>query len=378
MLGGMNGAVRSAYHQAGMLFELHLDLLYQCDLDCAHCYLDDKAKRLLPTSFWRDVIDQAAELQVFTLLLSGGEIFLRRDLLDIVAHARSRGLFVHLKSHGGHIDADVARKLGDLGVSSVWVSYYAADAEVHDAITTRPGSHAATRAAMIHLRDAGVPVIAACAVMQHNRDHWRGVLRECEELGVFVRLNGELYAAHSGAQFPRDIALALEDQVAVEAAQLDRQGEGCEVPSASNAWGAEKNCAAGHLALYVSPEGDVTPCVTWPEPFGNLARGDRLADLWRSSPRLTAIRAMRKADRAICASCAVRDDCDFCAGQAWTGHRDANRPVEALCLSTRARTLAKAARLGLPEPPMPAGLLAGAAQPRFRILGDADVAALGR
>lgn len=377
MLGGMNGAVRSAYSRAGMLFELHLDLLYQCDLDCAHCYLDDKGKKVLPTAFWTDVIDQAAELQVFTLLLSGGEIFLRKDLLEIIAHARRRGIFVHLKSHGGHIDAAAARALADLGVSSVWLSYYATEAAVHDAITRRPGSHAATRAALVHLRAADVAVIAAVSVMQQNRDHWRDVVRECEALGVFVRLNGELHAAQSGAQFPRDIALALADQVAVEDARLERQGS-CEVPAASNDWGAEKNCAAGQLALYVSPEGVVTPCVTWPEPLGDLRRGDRLADLWRASPRLSEMRALRKADRAICATCAVREDCDFCVGQAWTAHGDANQPVEALCLSTRARTLAKAARLGLPEPPMPAGLVAGSTRPRFTILGPAEAAALGR
>ncbi|MCA9513754.1 MAG: radical SAM protein [Myxococcales bacterium] len=374
MLAGFVHEVRRAYHDAGMLFELQLDLLYQCDLDCQHCYLDDKARRILPLAFWKGVIDQAADMQVFTLLLSGGEAFLRKDLLEIVAHARARGLFVHLKSHGGHVTPEVARRLAALGVSSVWLSYYAEDPAVHDAITRRPGSHAKTLAAIHALKDAGVTVLVACAVMHDNRDHWRGVVRQCLELGVPVSLDGEIRAAHSGDRFPRRIALAHDDLVALEDAKLDQQGGGCEVPSASNGWGSEKNCAAGTLALYVSPEGDVTPCVTWPESLGNLAAGDTLRGIWAESARLRTIQARRKLDRAVCATCAVREQCDFCMGQSFVERGDENAPVEAVCLTTRAKSLARARRLGLPEPPLPAGL----ERPRFHVLTAAERAAIGR
>jgi radical SAM protein with 4Fe4S-binding SPASM domain len=373
VLAGLNQAIRRAYHAEGKLYELQLDLLYQCDLDCEHCYLDDKKKRVLSTAFWKDVIDQAAMLQVFTLLISGGEIFLRKDLLELLAHARMRGLFVHLKSHGGLIDADSARELGRIGVSSVWLSYYSTDAAVHDAITRVPGSHAATRAAMDHLQAAGVTVLVACAVMQRNKDSWRAVVDECAARGISVSLDGEIRAAHSGATFPRDTALDLDDLTALEAFQLAREG-GCEVPSASNDWGQLKNCAAGTLALYVSPEGDVTPCVTWPEPLGNLARGDRLADLWRRSARLRGIQAHTRSDRALCATCPVREDCDFCMGQSFVETGDPHRAIATVCETTRAKTLARARAAGLPDPPLPAGL----ARPRFSILDPAQVEAARR
>lgn len=373
MLGGLNQAIRRAYASAGKLYELQLDLLYQCDLDCEHCYLDDKKTKILPTAFWKGVIDQAADMEVFTLLVSGGEILLRRDLVEILAHARARGLFVHLKSHGGLIDRAVAEELGRIGVSSVWLSYYSHRPEVHDAITKKVGSHAATRAAMDHLQAAGVTVLVACAVMKRNEGDWREVVRECGERGISVSLDGEIRAAHSGATFPRDTALELPELVDLEGFQLAREA-GCEVPSASNDWGQQKNCAAGSLALYVSPEGAVTPCVTWPEPLGDLAAGDRLADIWGASARLRGIQAHTRADRGICASCPVREDCDFCMGQSYVETGDPHRAIETLCLTTRAKTLARAKALGQPEPPLPAGL----AGPRFKILSPAQAEAARR
>jgi radical SAM protein with 4Fe4S-binding SPASM domain len=368
MFDGLHRKARRAWARAGMLFELHCDLLYQCDLDCVHCYLDDKARRILPTDFWRGVFDQAADLGVFSVLLSGGEIFLRRDLLDLIAHARSRGLFVHLKTHGGHIDAAVAGRLKGLGVSTVALSYYATDAAIHDAITRRPGSHAATRAALGHLAAAGVLTVASIPVMTANADAWQEAVAEVEALGVFAGLNGVMAPAHSGDLFPRALNVAEGHLVALERFLLARRraadGEAaCEVEGpegSARAWEDGASCSAGSALLYVGPEGDVTPCVSWPMPLGNLSRGDRLGDLWRSHAGLEAVRTRRRDARAVCVTCEVREDCSFCAGAAFIETGDPTAATRAACEATRARTLARATSLGLPEPPLPAGLRPGA------------------
>ncbi len=383
MVGGLSRQARRAYEAAGMLFKLHLDLLYQCDLDCEHCYLDDKKHRILPTSFWFDVLDQAAGLGIFSVIMSGGEVLLRKDLFELVAHARRLGIYVHLKSHGGHIDRDVAQRLAAAGVTSVTLSYYATEAAIHDAITRRPGSHARTRAALAHLVDAGIITVASCAVMQRNRDAWRAVVAECEAIGVQVTIDRQIESALSGDPFPKALGLHFDDAVALEGALLSHEGGDCgpAQPDAAD-WASGKNCTAGHSSLYVSPEGDVTPCVMWRMPLGNLARGDRLAVLWQGGPavgagKLDRIRATRRSDRAVCATCEVRDHCDFCAGQSFVENGDPNHLLIGACEKTRAKTLARAAALGLPAPPLPAGLrdldpdlaasASAPARPRFNV-----------
>lgn len=366
MFGGMHIAARKAYASAGMLFKLHLDLLYQCDLDCEHCYLDDKKRKILPTDFWKGVIDQAADLGVFSLIMSGGEIFLRKDLLDLIAHARARGLFVHLKTHGGHIDAAVATTLATLGVSSVALSYYATDPAIHDAITRRPGSHAATRQALELLANAGIITVASCVVMQRNRDHWRDVIAECEGLGVITSVDGQIQSALSGDRFPHALALDLADAIAIERHHLEGDTD-CGTNDAGNTWGDKKNCGAGHTSLYVSPEGDVTPCVMWPMPLANL-RTTPLSDIWSTNTRLHDVRAMRQRDRDLCATCEVREHCEFCAGQSWVETKTPTSALQHFCLKTRAKTLARAAALNLPEPPLPAGLRADADSPKPRFV----------
>lgn len=363
MFDGMHRDVRRAYTRAGMLYELHCDLLYQCDLDCVHCYLDDKAKKILPTAFWTDVLDQAAEMGVFSVLFSGGEIFLRKDLLTIIAHARSLGMLVHLKSHGGFIAADVARQLKELNVTTVSLSYYAPDPDIHDAITRRPGSQAKTRAALGHLASAGVLAVAAIPVIEANRHIWRETVADVESLGASAGLNGVMMSALSGDTFPRDLNVDLDALIELASFTSPRtvaiaeNGSAGLENDANDAWDRAKNCGAGHTALYVGPEGDVTPCISWPMPMANLARGDRLADIWRSNEKLKRVQSYRHADRTVCRECAVREDCDFCAGQSFVETGDPMAAITNACVKTRAKTLANARAAGLPEPPLPAGLL---------------------
>ena len=67
-------------------FGLLAELTYRCPLACAYCsnpvdmvaYGDE-----LTTAEWRRVLDEAHELGVLQLHLSGGEPLLRRDIVEL-------------------------------------------------------------------------------------------------------------------------------------------------------------------------------------------------------------------------------------------------------------------------------------------------------
>ncbi len=357
-------AARRAWARAGAVFEAQCDLLYQCDLDCEHCYLDDKVRKILPTAFWKDVFEQLADMQAFAVTLSGGELLLRRDVLELVAHARSLGLYVNLKTHGGRADEALCDELARLGVTIVQLSYYSTDPAIHDAVTRREGSHAATLAAMKMLVARGLWVRASIMVMKRNHHDVPAIAQQLEDLGVEATFDAEVHHAMSGGESPQETALSRTDRVAL-AQWLRGRGDGaCTVESAANGWGAEKLCVAGHTSLYIDPEGRVMPCANWPVPIGDLTAGDRLADVWRGSPKLVEMRAIRKADRQACGTCGGREQCSFCPGQAWHETGDPTRPAAVVCETTWAGRAAEARDLGRPDPDLPPGLL----RPRFNIL----------
>jgi radical SAM protein with 4Fe4S-binding SPASM domain len=75
-------------------------------------------------------------------------------------------------------------------------------------------------------------------------------------------------------------------------------------------------CSAGHSACYVSPYGDVYPCVQFPYLTGNI-REQKFIDIWKNSPQMAQVRAIRVADVEGCSSCVHGAACTRCPGLAY-------------------------------------------------------------
>ncbi len=79
------------------LKEVHLDITSKCNLKCLHCYQKpylSKNTEEMQTADIKCLIDQLAEMNVAKLVISGGEPFLRNDLLEIIDYAFKKGITV--------------------------------------------------------------------------------------------------------------------------------------------------------------------------------------------------------------------------------------------------------------------------------------------
>ena len=93
--------------------------------------------------------------------------------------------------------------------------------------------------------------------------------------------------------------------------------EFCAIPSAGDAPDLDATpCSAGHTACYVSPYGEVFPCVAFPYPTGNVRR-QRFADIWRHSEQMNEVRSIRVKDLSTCTSCSHVTNCTRCPGLAF-------------------------------------------------------------
>ena len=94
------------------------ELTHRCPLQCPYCSNPlelERATGELDTAEWCRVLDEAAGLGVLQLHLSGGEPTARRDLEQIVAHARGLGLYTNLITAGVLLDEARIASLRDAG-----------------------------------------------------------------------------------------------------------------------------------------------------------------------------------------------------------------------------------------------------------------------
>src|ERR1700735_3286949 len=73
--------------------------------------------------------------------------------------------------------------------------------------------------------------------------------------------------------------------------------------------------SAGHNSCYISPYGDVFPCVQMPVATGNL-RQQRFDEIWFGSPEMNRVRAVRESQLPVCSKCSIRQYCERCPGLA--------------------------------------------------------------
>ena len=318
-MSGLQAEMAAKALKLNIPLSVQLDLTYRCNERCVHCYLDHDDHGEMTTAEIKDLLDQMADAGVFYLTLSGGEILMRRDFFQILEHARLRTFCVKLKTNGVMIRAKEAERLRALGVESIQISIYSHRPEVHDAITKVPGSLRNSIEAVRFLRTQGLHVVLANVLMVQNAADYKGVRALAAELGVSCSLDPTVTPMMDG---DRSILSLNVDQAALR--EVFRNGdlvgnveEFCAPPSAVDADALDTlPCSAGHTACYVSPYGDVYPCVQFPLPSGNV-RHTRFVDIWRDSPQLKEVRSITLRDMPSCSKCAHGATCTRCPGLAY-------------------------------------------------------------
>ncbi|MFZ3200770.1 MAG: radical SAM protein [Candidatus Acidiferrales bacterium] len=303
----------------GVPLSVHFDLTYRCNERCEHCYLDHDDHGEMTTDEIRGILRQLADAGVFFLTLSGGEALMRRDCFEIIECARSLSFNVKLKTNAMLIREKQARRLRALGVEQVQISVYSHRPEVHDAVTKVPGSLNRTLAAIRLLRSCGLRVTMANVLMRRNREDSEGVRELALELGAVYKLDPTITPMMDGS------TSVLRHRV--DASELssffhnpnlvgDVENFCAPPPAVDESIREGLPCSAGHTSCYISPYGDLYPCVQFPLTCGNLRRQPFL-EIWRDSPQLAEVRSIRAKHLTTCSSCAHVGGCTRCPGLAY-------------------------------------------------------------
>jgi AdoMet-dependent heme synthase len=303
----------------GIPLSVHLDVTYRCNERCEHCYLEHDDKGEMSTAEIRELLGQVAEAGVFFLTLSGGEPLLRRDCFEIIEHARALLFNVKLKTNAVLIREKEAARLRALGVEQIQISVYSHRPEIHDGITKVRGSLKRTLAAIRFLKSQGLNVSIANVLMQGNFEDGQEVHNLATDLGVRYTVDPTITPMMSGDRSVLRLRIPGSNlrQVFQNPDLVGNTEQFCAPPApVDDSIMDGLPCSAGHTSCYISPYGDVYPCVQFPLPCGNVRR-EKFLDIWRNSAALEEVRSIRARDLPVCSSCAHVGNCSRCPGLAY-------------------------------------------------------------
>ncbi|HEU0129013.1 MAG TPA: radical SAM protein, partial [Pseudonocardiaceae bacterium] len=112
------------------------ELTYRCPLHCPYCSNPVAVEQTaeLTLQEWLGVLEEARQLGVLQLHLTGGEPLAHPDLTQLVARARDLGFYVNLVTSGVGLDERRATELVQAGLDHVQLSIQDADRTAADEV----------------------------------------------------------------------------------------------------------------------------------------------------------------------------------------------------------------------------------------------------
>lgn len=311
-------------------FIVHFDLIYSCNLDCVHCYIVEQDRPLLVTDEIKSILDQLAEAGTLYLTLSGGEILTRKDFFEIAQYARKLHFALRILTNGTLVNEATADKIASLNPEMVAISIYSANQKIHDKVTRTSGSFQKSVSALEMLKERNVKLKVSTVIMRDNVKNYKDIYELSRELGAVFQADYRITPKTDGDKSPlavhideKYLPLLLADSIFTEKSEPEPQ----EIYS--NIFEVVP-CGAGHLSCYITPYGDMHPCVQLPINCGSL-REKEFIEIWKDSPELLKYRSIKVSDLDSCSRCKLFKYCRICLGLNYVEERDIFIPSKRAC-----------------------------------------------
>lgn len=315
-----------ATHRMPRLNGIQFELTSRCNERCIHCYIPNAKKNSggdMSLEKVKSIIDEFAENGGLQVTLSGGEVFLHKDIIPIIKYCREKDLMITILSNLVALRDYQIPFLKQYNVSTVQVSLYSMDAEVHDFITTVKGSFEKTKAAIEKLVKADVPIVISCPMMKANYKGYKDVLKYAQSIRCKVNVDVIMMAQADLDTNNLANRLSVEESGEVISDIIENNADYrkaiSELASFSSMMYANYDnfvklplCGAGINDCCIAENGDVYPCAGWQDMVVGNVNNQSLKDIWETSEKLKTIRAVTQGDFPQCLKCEAQDYCSRC------------------------------------------------------------------
>jgi radical SAM protein with 4Fe4S-binding SPASM domain len=355
------GAFSADLHerQAGQRVPLQvsIEVTRRCPLECLHCYnnlpmgdMEAKQRELTKEEHFR-VLDELVEMGCFWILYTGGEIFARKDFLEIYTYAKQKGFLITLFTNGTILTEAIADYLVEWPPFAIEITLYGRTRETYEALTAIPGSYDRCLRGIQLLRERGLPLKLKTVATSINKHEVLAMRRFAEEeLGVEFKMDGQINPRIDCSQSPLAVRLTPEEVVALDLTSPKVADEyiklakrDLENPPNLAQIDTVYSCGGGINSFALNAYGEVGICVISQQETFSI-RGAGVRQVWEQS--LMHLRARKRTQVTKCLQCKIQSLCGMCPANGELENGDRESPVEFLCHVAHLR----AAAIGVETP----------------------------
>lgn len=290
------------------------DIIYRCNLKCVHCFQENNINNRFEPSF-EDIVNTVSELKkigCMELLLSGGEVFLRNDIFELLEFLKNIKMGVVLFTNGTLLDENKVIKLSKMYVFYVGISIYGSNEYVHDSITQVNGSFQKSINAIKLLKKYGVRVVGKIVAMKCNAHDIKNTIDMLRGLDVEYEISP--FISEGVYNDVKPLKNRMTDEQIISCARATRPLSEAYSPTSSQNIEEQLLCGAGSVTMHIAANGDVFPCMSIYRTAGN-AYNHSLSEIWRNADVFRKFRNIKYVD-SECSRCVNANICTRCPGVA--------------------------------------------------------------
>ncbi|MBR2823299.1 MAG: radical SAM protein [Clostridia bacterium] len=308
-----------------------LELTSFCNLDCKMCYVHPekgmRAEAPLSPETWIRLIDEAREMGLLRVSLTGGECLTYPGFDDVYLHLYERGMKIRILTNGLLLDEKRIAFFRRYRPTSFQITLYGGDEAEYEAVT----GHRVFGKMMDHLamlKEAELPVSLSITPNPFMRQDVRPLLEAAARTGFPWQINSFLMppraeTGRSGGDLPSDRYIEiLRTATALRGEELTPADPAAVPPPSAAAAEPVRgtSCGAGRSSFAILHNGIMCPCVGLPD-----IRTEPLTVGFREAWNTLHEAAVNLPAPGECRGCAYEAQCTLCPANhrsAAPGHCD--------------------------------------------------------
>lgn len=320
------------------LLNVAIFVTMRCNARCAMCnikgVLNDRRMSDIPLEKIERLLDEVKRYDP-SIILFGGEPFVRKDIADIVRAVKARGLAVGMFTNGTLLSAETVDALTKENLDYIAFSLQGSR-EVHDKVLAVPGAYEkmiSTIKLFTARPDRRTRVIIHSTICEYNIADLQNIAKLGQELGVdLVRFgHPSFYSAGEESRCTDSLKSLFRDCPDIRAmsyiydisgkekiyidnikAVMDRFGDKVSFTPElgddelrswySASFGSRRKCLFAWRGVFIYPNGDAYPCESINYKMGNVFE-EGFNSVWNGSRYKEFRRLLKKGLLPACARC---------------------------------------------------------------------------
>lgn len=314
------------------------ELTARCNLQCKMCYVckpanDEEAiQRERTAKEWISLAKEARDAGMLYLLLTGGEVFLREDFIDIYSEIARMGFHIEIYTNATMITPEIAKVLGRIPPAKIGVTIYGASPETYEKVCgSANGFHLAMRGIDLLLSE-GITVWIKTTIVKGNAADFDKIAEYADKRGIQFGIVNYISPRREGSgTYPEAERLSplelirftehadqyfsskfVQDSVPNSEICIVEE-ETTKIYNKDNVFSKTTDafdCAAGKCGFWITWDGRMTPCVLMDEPY-TLPFENGFTSAWNDIQKLCSsipvcTECQQCSDKEACIPCPAR------------------------------------------------------------------------